>query len=195
MGATIRKEATVLIDNVLEESVNIITNQQQRQKQQEQQTETNGYDSLKHEYNSESENYAITCDDIGGLDVVKSPTIESMSGKSFDDNMSFTDEQWHATVTATTIGVAATTATTNTTTALQQQQLHDLMQFKDDYGPMGKTELITMTTTTTAQMATTSRAATTLGDAGGSSDNGAVGSVVDSDVVADAMTKTKDLNK
>ncbi|XP_023158743.1 uncharacterized protein LOC101456405 isoform X4 [Ceratitis capitata] len=191
MGATIRKEATVLIDNVLEESVNIITNQQQRQKQQEQQTETNGYDSLKHEYNSESENYAITCDDIGGLDVVKSPTIESMSGKSFDDNMSFTDEQWHATVTATTIGVAATTATTNTTTALQQQQLHDLMQFKDDYGPMGKTELITMTTTTTAQMATTSRAATTLGDAGGSSDNGAVGSVVDSDVVADAMTKTK----
>ncbi|XP_012159402.1 ankyrin-2 isoform X2 [Ceratitis capitata] len=192
MGATIRKEATVLIDNVLEESVNIITNQQQRQKQQEQQTETNGYDSLKHEYNSESENYAITCDDIGGLDVVKSPTIESMSGKSFDDNMSFTDEQWHATVTATTIGVAATTATTNTTTALQQQQLHDLMQFKDDYGPMGKTELITMTTTTTAQMATTSRAATTLGDAGGSSDNGAVGSVVDSDVVADAMTKTKE---
>lgn len=35
---------------------------------------------------SESENFAITCDVIG-VDLIKSPTIESMSGKSFDDFM------------------------------------------------------------------------------------------------------------
>lgn len=35
---------------------------------------------------SESENFAITCD-VVGVDLIKSPTIESMSGKSFDDFM------------------------------------------------------------------------------------------------------------
>lgn len=33
---------------------------------------------------SESEHFAITCD-VNGVDIIKSPTIESMSGKSFDD--------------------------------------------------------------------------------------------------------------
>lgn len=36
---------------------------------------------------SESEHFAITCD-VNGVDIIKSPTIESMSGKSFDDNFS-----------------------------------------------------------------------------------------------------------
>lgn len=35
--------------------------------------------------------FAITCE-VNGLDVVKSPTIESFSGKSFDDNMSVTND-------------------------------------------------------------------------------------------------------
>lgn len=35
--------------------------------------------------------FAITCE-VNGLDVVKSPTIESFSGKSFDDNMSVNND-------------------------------------------------------------------------------------------------------
>ena len=89
-----RREATVLVDNVLKESIEIVNEQQDRD-------HFEVYDIVdnnnKIEYNSESENYAITCDDIGGLDVIKSPTIESMSGKSFDDNLSFTDDHHIAT--------------------------------------------------------------------------------------------------
>ncbi|XP_067644443.1 ankyrin-2 isoform X3 [Eurosta solidaginis] len=176
----IRKEATVLIDNVLEESINIISNQQQQQQQHEQQLlhDSNGYDSIRHEYNSESENFAITCDDIiGGLDVIKSPTIESMSGKSFDDNMSFTDEQWHVpqqqTQITTTTGVKTTTITTTTQ---QQQQTHDLLQFQDDFVPLAVTEV-----TTTQQSVTTTREAPTF--------EGIRGDVVGDD--AEAMLKAK----
>ena len=84
-----RREAIVLIDNVLKESIEIVNEQQDREHFEVYDIVDN---NSKIEYNSESENYAITCDDIGGLDVIKSPTIESMSGKSFDDNLSFTDE-------------------------------------------------------------------------------------------------------
>ncbi|XP_073840259.1 uncharacterized protein isoform X2 [Musca autumnalis] len=54
---------------------------------------SDGGNNNRQECNSESENYAITCDVVGGVDVVKSPTIESMSGKSFDDNLSSSDDQ------------------------------------------------------------------------------------------------------
>lgn len=71
----VRSEATQLVDNVLERSVFFINSQQ-------------------HSSNtlySESEHFAITCDPHGA-DLIKSPTIESMSGKSFDDNLSGPDE-------------------------------------------------------------------------------------------------------
>lgn len=85
----VRHEAIVLIDNILEESIHSVNEQQDHNYIEKHQIVEN---SNKTEVNSESENYAITCDDIAGLDVVKSPTIESMSAKSFDDNLSFTDE-------------------------------------------------------------------------------------------------------
>lgn len=37
------------------------------------------------------EPFAITCD-VNGIDLLKSPTIESMSGKSFDDNISVPED-------------------------------------------------------------------------------------------------------
>ncbi|XP_050335307.1 ankyrin-2 isoform X3 [Bactrocera neohumeralis] len=187
----IRQEAAVLIDNVLEESINIIST---RQQQQHQQQEANGYDSFKQEYNSESENYAITCDDIGGLDVIKSPTIESMSGKSFDDNMSFTDEQWpgtqqHHTQVSAVPGVATTTITT-ASTSQQQKRSHDLIDSKDGFKPVTATETIetitTLTTTTTRQIGTTLHEAVTFGGSGGISDVDAADAVVEE---ADWKTK------
>ncbi|XP_041449964.1 ankyrin-2 isoform X5 [Drosophila obscura] len=110
--ARIREEATILVDSVLEESVEIIESQGI-----DQQHQANGHEFVKQEYNSESDNYAITCDDIDGVDVIKSPTIESMSGKSFDDNMSFTDEHIHLPLHVQNIA-----ATTTVTTQYQQQQ-------------------------------------------------------------------------
>ncbi|XP_018788916.1 PREDICTED: uncharacterized protein LOC108968970 isoform X2 [Bactrocera latifrons] len=177
----IRQEAAVLIDNVLEESINIIST---RQQQQHQQQEANGYDSLKQEYNSESENYAITCDDIGGLDVIKSSTIESMSGKSFDDNMSFTDEQWPGTqqhhMQVSAVPGFATTTITTTSTTQQQKRSHDLIDSKDGFKPITATETITtLTTTTTTQIGTTLHEATTFAGSGGISDADAVDAVVE----------------
>uniref|UniRef100_A0A182TEH4 Uncharacterized protein n=1 Tax=Anopheles melas TaxID=34690 RepID=A0A182TEH4_9DIPT len=78
----VRSEAGRLVDDVLEQSVSIVSSSQgpgpmtiDRDLQQP----------------SESEQYAIRSDILSSTDgdlVVKSPTIESMSGKSFDDNMS-----------------------------------------------------------------------------------------------------------
>lgn len=68
---SVRLEAMQLVDNVLERSVFVINSQQ-------------------HSLHSESEPFAITCDP-NGADLIKSPTIESMSGKSFDDNFSVPD--------------------------------------------------------------------------------------------------------
>lgn len=42
---------------------------------------------------SDSENFAITCDLSNGAEFLKSPTIESISGKSFDENISPQDER------------------------------------------------------------------------------------------------------
>lgn len=70
----IRYEAIQLVDNVLEQSVLIINSQQHS----------------SNTLHSESEHFAITCD-VNGVDLIKSPTIESMSGKSFDDNFSVPD--------------------------------------------------------------------------------------------------------
>lgn len=109
--ARIREEANILVDRVLEESVEIIESHGHQ---------ANGQETVKHDYNSESENYAITCDDICGVDVIKSPTIESMSGKSFDDNMSFTDEHIHLPLHAQ--NTTTSTTTTTITTQFQQQQ-------------------------------------------------------------------------
>ncbi|XP_026845669.1 ankyrin-2 isoform X13 [Drosophila persimilis] len=112
--ARIREEATILVDSVLEESVEIIESHGIGHQHQ-----ANGHEFVKQEYNSESDNYAITCDDIDGVDVIKSPTIESMSGKSFDDNMSFTDEHIHLPLHVQNI---TATTTTTVTTQYQQQQ-------------------------------------------------------------------------
>lgn len=70
----IRMAAIQLVDNVLEQSVLIINSQQHS----------------SNTLHSESEHFAITCD-VNGVDLIKSPTIESMSGKSFDDNFSVPD--------------------------------------------------------------------------------------------------------
>lgn len=64
----VRQEAIQLVDNVLEQSLIMVNS------------------------NSESEHFAITCD-VNGLDLIKSPTIESMSGRSFDDNFSMHDDE------------------------------------------------------------------------------------------------------
>lgn len=72
--SNIRIEAIQLVDNVLEQSLFIVNSQQ------------NSSNTL----HSESEHFAITCD-VNGVDLIKSPTIESMSGKSFDDNFSVQD--------------------------------------------------------------------------------------------------------
>lgn len=77
----IRNEAITLVDSVLDESVCIVNNNSTAQLLQQNNVET---------LCSESENFAITCD-INGVDLIKSPTIESMSGKSFDDNISVSD--------------------------------------------------------------------------------------------------------
>ncbi|XP_075160036.1 ankyrin 2 isoform X2 [Haematobia irritans] len=103
---SVRREATVLVDRVLEESMYIVNEQEDlngsvaRNIDNADSNVALGITSAslsdvpnRQEYNSESENYAITCDVVGGIDVVKSPTIESMSGKSFDDNLSSSDEQ------------------------------------------------------------------------------------------------------
>ncbi|XP_058987845.1 ankyrin-2 isoform X3 [Musca domestica] len=106
---SVRLEATVLVDRVLEESIHIVNEQHDASRDAVLGGHDNGTDNVnnalgvtsvtagegtnRQEYNSESENYAITCDVVGGVDVVKSPTIESMSGKSFDDNLSSSDDQ------------------------------------------------------------------------------------------------------
>lgn len=130
----VQNEARKLIDGVLEDSIQMV-DQRRHQRETEVLHETERHDdnnvdllnnelvnnnnnnnaifmaSAQHDGNSESENYAITCDDIeGGLAVVKSPTIESISGRSFDDNMSYTDE---------VIGVGGAITTTSAHEALR----------------------------------------------------------------------------
>ncbi|XP_035900011.1 ankyrin-2 isoform X5 [Anopheles stephensi] len=77
----VRSEAGRLVDDVLEQSVSIVSSSQP------------GPLTIDRDLQppSESEQYAIRSDILSSTDgdaVVKSPTIESMSGKSFDDNMS-----------------------------------------------------------------------------------------------------------
>lgn len=72
----VRSEAQQLVDNVIERSVFFINNSQQHS---------------SNTLHSESEHFAITCDP-NGAELIKSPTIESMSGKSFDDNFSGPDD-------------------------------------------------------------------------------------------------------
>lgn len=68
----VRNEAVNLVDSVLDESIFVVNNQMNDSK-----------------IDSESEHFAITSDvSNNGIDFMKSPTIESMSGKSFDDNIS-----------------------------------------------------------------------------------------------------------
>uniref|UniRef100_A0A182NAA6 Uncharacterized protein n=1 Tax=Anopheles dirus TaxID=7168 RepID=A0A182NAA6_9DIPT len=79
--ALVRSEAGRLVDDVLEQSVSIVNSSQP------------GPMTIDPDLQppSESEQYAIRSDILSSTDgdfVVKSPTIESMSGKSFDDNMS-----------------------------------------------------------------------------------------------------------
>ncbi|XP_055678159.1 uncharacterized protein LOC129786927 [Lutzomyia longipalpis] len=69
----VRCEAIHLVDSVLEQSLSIVHSQQQPQ-------------CLTDGGQSESEHFAITSDISNGVDFVKSPTIESISGKSFDDD-------------------------------------------------------------------------------------------------------------
>lgn len=104
----VRFQAKILVDRVLEDSIHVV----------DEHRDQDDVDNNKHDYNSESENYAITCDDINGLEVIKSPTIESMSGKSFDDNMSFTDEHLTVATTTNTTHISITTGVTTATSTI-----------------------------------------------------------------------------
>ncbi|XP_055373563.1 uncharacterized protein LOC129606941 [Condylostylus longicornis] len=93
----IRKEAINLVDRILDESIMFVNAKHEFENAQQLQQQPSSLNlcnlqndqSLSNiEYNSESDNYAITCDVVNGIDIVKSPTIESLSGRSFDDNMS-----------------------------------------------------------------------------------------------------------
>lgn len=112
---SIHTEALRLVDSVLEQSLNIVNaKQKDREVYRDAQiimnrTTTEQYDidetmttlgtasvdtypeSVATTARSDSgEPFAITCD-VTGVDLLKSPTIESMSGKSFDDNISMPD--------------------------------------------------------------------------------------------------------
>lgn len=86
----VRNEAQILVNGVLEECADIIAHQQTADptlsSYMNYQNGDNGSIGTNQNGDSDSD-FAITCD-LNGLDVVKSPTIESFSGKSFDDNMS-----------------------------------------------------------------------------------------------------------
>ena len=113
---SVRTQAVQLVDSVLEQSVLILTERAdldaQLSKRHDEHSEQDEY-SYKHEnhmgqffddppvlhvnvadnfLHSDSENFAITCDLSNGAEFLKSPTIESISGKSFDENMSPQEE-------------------------------------------------------------------------------------------------------
>lgn len=108
---SVRSKAIDLVDSILEQSVQYLSSRGAQT--------ANGYDHVDNEesvpvneihkesffehpptlhvniadyMHSDSENFAITCDLSNGAEFMKSPTIESISGKSFDDNMSPEDE-------------------------------------------------------------------------------------------------------
>uniref|UniRef100_A0A1Q3FQI7 Uncharacterized protein n=1 Tax=Culex tarsalis TaxID=7177 RepID=A0A1Q3FQI7_CULTA len=79
----VQSEASNLVDSILEQSVSIVSHSQAQ-----------GNAGVDAQAQSESEQYAIRSDILSSNEadlVVKSPTIESMSGKSFDDNISNPD--------------------------------------------------------------------------------------------------------
>uniref|UniRef100_A0A4Y0APA7 Uncharacterized protein n=3 Tax=Anopheles funestus TaxID=62324 RepID=A0A4Y0APA7_ANOFN len=97
----VKSEAGRLIDDVLEQSVSIVNSSQP------------GPMTIDRDLQppSESEQYAIRSDILSSTDgdaFVKSPTIESMSGKSFDDNMS--NPEYDALLLGTTFGATAVAA-------------------------------------------------------------------------------------
>lgn len=69
----IKKEAISLIDSILEQSIITVNSQLSS-------------DGLRSD-SPDSNNFAISSD-VGG-EFIKSPTIESITGKSFDDNFSY----------------------------------------------------------------------------------------------------------
>lgn len=79
----VQSEASNLVDSILEQSVSIVNSSQMQPDV-----------AIETQAHSESEQYAIRSDILSSNEadhVVKSPTIESMSGKSFDDNISNPD--------------------------------------------------------------------------------------------------------
>uniref|UniRef100_A0A182QKR7 Uncharacterized protein n=1 Tax=Anopheles farauti TaxID=69004 RepID=A0A182QKR7_9DIPT len=97
----VRSEAGRLVDDVLEQSASIVNSSQAQ-----------GPMTIDRDLQppSESEQYAIRSDILSSTDgdfVVKSPTIESMSGKSFDDNMS--NPEYDALLLGTAFSATAST--------------------------------------------------------------------------------------
>lgn len=108
----IRSKAIDLVDSVLEQSVQYLSSHHQQNGQQTLRfsdhteiekfvfTNVNQIDNNLDQHpalnanlgdyflHSDSENFAITCDLSNDAEILKSPTIESISGKSFDENMS-----------------------------------------------------------------------------------------------------------
>lgn len=87
----VRTEAQILVNGVLEECADIIAHQQSPDPS-DMHYQNGDNISIGTNMNGDSDSdFAITCE-VNGLDVVKSPTIESFSGKSFDDNMSVNND-------------------------------------------------------------------------------------------------------
>lgn len=100
----VQSEASNLVDSILEQSVSIVSHSQ---------AQGNGI-GVDAQAQSESEQYAIRSDILSSNEadqVVKSPTIESMSGKSFDDNISNPDydsSEANQQMAAATVGITKT---------------------------------------------------------------------------------------
>ncbi|XP_035779238.1 ankyrin-2-like [Anopheles albimanus] len=115
----VQSEACQLIESVLEQSVSIVSSSQPAGPL------TN---DREHQVPSESEQYAIRSDILSSTDgdmVVKSPTIESMSGKSFDDNMSNPEYDALLLETALTAPACTPAATSQPTSGDDHEEVPD----------------------------------------------------------------------
>lgn len=124
----VRQEAIQLVDAVLEQSLIMV----------------NSHQNSSNTMHSESEHFAITCD-VNGLDIIKSPTIESMSGKSFDDNFSLHDDDID--VVHATFNVNAPRSSHSTT---QSNIQYECIQPHDTHTDMNNDAAATATATTSS---------------------------------------------
>lgn len=109
----VRTEAQILVNGVLEECADILAHQQSTDPLSDMYYQNGDNGSIGANMNGDSDSdFAITCE-VNGLDVVKSPTIESFSGKSFDDNMSLNNDPNILVECYTSTNISPSSTTTN----------------------------------------------------------------------------------